>query len=475
MAKQYVTIDRWDGGLSDGDILGSEGSFRFGQGLDYQTNPNAITANLALEKTSSTTVVTLPKWFAYHTVYDDMYTYDSGGKIYQTTSTGGTVSLLRTVASSQGQGLEIYGDYLYYTQNSQIGRYGTLTGGAPAFTDNWQTSLSGSTEWRPIKVFQNLLCVGNGRYLATWDGSTWTATKLTFPDGWYVRDLQVRGDYLAIAVNDSSDIGATVRGIIFYWDGTSSRYNFFNEVPEAGGISSIQAMQDKIVIFAGGSGNIWVDNGTVTKIKRIPHMTRGKTIYVYPGATCNFQGNLFFGVAGGTDNNVYRGVYSLGSLNVNYPTSLNFSYPISTGTVQTTDILVGSVFPVGARLYAGWQNSSTYGVDLLSLSNQQTSVTYESRIISLPKQSSFDKIKVLFEVLASGQTITLKYKNDRATSWTTYDTAISYTSDGAITNKTLNDEIRATDFQIQITLAGGATSMPTVFKVIIEYEAEDRL
>src|SRR3990167_3756962 len=113
MEKQYITIDRWDGGLSDGDILGTEGSFRFGQGLDYKTNPNAISANLALEKTSSTTVATLPKWFTYHTVNDDMYAYDSGGKIYTTTSTGGTVSLLRTVSSSQGQGLEIYDDYLY--------------------------------------------------------------------------------------------------------------------------------------------------------------------------------------------------------------------------------------------------------------------------------------------------------------------------------------------------------------------------
>lgn len=476
MAKQYVTIDRWNGGLSDGDILGSEGSFRFGQGLDYKSNPNAITADLIMEKKSASIVVTLPKWFTYDTPRDDTYAYDSGGNIYQSTSTGSSWTLLRAVASSAGQGLEIYDDYLFYTQASQIGRYGVLSG-TPSFTDNWQTGLNGSTNWRPIKVFQNLLCVGNGRYLAIWDGSAWTATKLTFPNGWYVRDLQVRGDYLAIAVNDSSTIQTAVRGIVFYWDGSSSTYNFFNEVPENGGISSIQASQDKLYIFAGGAGNIFLDNGTITKIKRIPFMGRGKLLYVNPGATTNFRGNLLFGFgSGGASRNsstVYRGIYELDSVT----NALNFAYPTSTGTVQTSSILVGNLFAAGSNLYTGWQNQTpTYGIDLLSTSNQQTSVTYESRIVSVPREASFDRIKVLFDTLASGQSITVKYKADRNASWTTYgDAAISFTADGAVTYKVLNEEIRATDFQIQLTLAGGATSMPTVFKVIIEYEEESRL
>ena len=472
MAKEYVTIDRWNGGLSDGDILGSEGSFRFGQGLDYKSNPNAITADSALAKDSSTTVATLPTWFAYNTNLADVYAYDTGGKIYKKDTT--TWALLSTVASSQGQGLEVYDDYLYYTQNSQIGRYGALSG-SPSFTDNWQTGLNGSTSFRPIKVFQNLLCVGNGRYLATWDGSTWSATKLTFPNNWYVRDLQVRGDYLAIAVNDSSDIGSAVRGIVFYWDGTSSKYNFFNEVPENGGISAIQASQDKLYIFAGGTGNIFLDNGTLTKVKRIPFMGRGKVLYVYPGATASFHGRLIFGFGSGgggaNSTTAYRGVYELDENN-----ALNFVYPTSTGTVQTSNILIGSIFPAGEDLYVGWQDQNpAYGIDLLSTTNQQTSVTYESRVISLDRQASFDKIKVFFEVLRSGESITIKYKNDRAGSWTTYDTAISFTADGAVTFKTLNEEIRADDFQIQITLGGSATSMPTIFKVIIEYEKEGRL
>ena len=200
---KYLTIDKFWGGLADGSRLGVEGAFRFGQGLDYKSNIDSITADLALAKNSSTNVTGLVKYIVYDPTGNKLYACDDGGKIYSSASSW---TALQTTSNCTGQGLEIYSDYLYYRQNAQIGRYGALSG-SPSFTDNWQTSnVQTATGWASMKTFMNLLCACNGRYLATWDGSTFTYNKLTFPPGFYARDLDVRGEYLAIAVNDSADI-----------------------------------------------------------------------------------------------------------------------------------------------------------------------------------------------------------------------------------------------------------------------------
>ena len=59
-----LTIDKFYGGLSSGERLGIDGSFYFGNGLNYKDNPDAITGNLGLVKDSATTVVDLIKWGA---------------------------------------------------------------------------------------------------------------------------------------------------------------------------------------------------------------------------------------------------------------------------------------------------------------------------------------------------------------------------------------------------------------------------
>jgi hypothetical protein len=342
--------------------------------------------------------------------------------------------------------------------------------------DDWKKAadnIQTATGFATIKNFLNMCCFSNGRYLATlYDAATFTYNRLTFPPGTYVRDLDVRGEYLAIAVNDNSDLTKATRGWVYYWDGTSSTYNFFNEVQDGGGISSIQANQDSVFIFPGNAGNIYLDTGRVTKIKRLPFVGK-QTIYVYPGADCNFRGLLTFGVASGTSTTVKRGVYELGQPDINYPTSLNLSYPISTGTKSGTGVEIGAVYAVGPQIYVGWKDSTTYGVDLLSASTNQLSVVYETRMVNLPTKGVFNRFKLFCKPLASGESITLKYDADQSGSWTSLGTA-TYAADGAVTAKLLTDEFKANDVQFQVTLAGTST-MPTVSKLIVGYSEEGTL
>lgn len=461
-----LTIEKFYGGWSLGSKSGPTGSCRFSQGLNYKDDPDFVTANKALVKDSSTVVVDLPKWITSYNAL--VYAYGDGGRIYQ--NNAGTYTLLRTVANSKGQGLEVYGDYLYYRQNAQIGRMKLADN---SFADNWQTSnVQTVVDFSPLKAFMNLLLIANGRYLGTWNESTWTYNKLTFPKGYHIRDIGIMGEYAVLAVNDNEDITQAKRGFLFFWDGTSSTYNFFTEVLEGGGVSSIQANQEAVYVFAGSSGNIYKYTGVTSKVKKIPYIGQASTIYVYPGAETNYKGLCLFGLAGGTSTTVYRGVYSYGQPEIGYPEGLNFEYPISAGITQGTGVDIGCIQSIGNDLYVGWRNNTTYGIDKLSTTTNQLSVTYESLIVTTAFPISITREKLFFKPLANGETITLQIKKNQGT-WETVGTA-SYTSDGSITQKLFADGFRCDDLEIKITLTGTST-MPSLNKIVIEYENEDNL
>jgi len=465
-----LEISKFYGGWSLGSKSGQMGSCRYSVGLDYKSDPDFITANKALVKDSGTTVTDLVKWIVPYNAL--VYSYGDTGKIYK--NSAGTYTLLRTVANSKGQGMAVYGNYLYYRQNSQIGR---MKLSDDSFTDNWQTSnVQTVSDFSPILPFMNFIAIANGRYLGKWDESTWTYNKLTFPTGYHIRDLGVMGEYLVMAVNDNETITQATRGFLFFWDGTSSTYNFFTEVLEGGGISSIQSNQEAVYVFAGGAGNIYRYTGATNKVKKIPFIGQASTVYIYPGAETNYKGLCLFGLAGGTSTTAYRGVYSYGQPEIGYPEGLNFEYPISAGVTQGTTVDIGCVQSIGNDLYVSWKNDTTYGIDKLSTTTNQLSATYESLIITTNNPNTISRAKLFFKPLASGEVITVKYKKDQSSSWTTIGTASYATDGGTVTTKLfgMGASFRCDDLEIQIILSGTST-MPSLSKIIFEYEQEGNL
>jgi hypothetical protein len=464
-----LIIDKFYGGLSLGSKRGQEGSFRYGLGLNYVDDPDHITATRALVKQSSTTVADLPTFITSYNALG--YAIGNAGKIYK--NTAGTWSLLQTTANCKGQGLAVYGAYMYYRQNAQIGRMALAS---DTFTDNWQTSgataVQTVVDYAPIKVFLNLCLFSNGRFLATWDDATFVYNRLTFPVGYHVRDIDVMGEYAVMAVNDNEDITQAKRGFLFFWDGTSTTYNFMTEVNEGGGISSIQANQNSVFVFAGGKGNIYEYNGINNKIKKIPYIGTSSTVFVYPGADTNFNGRCLFGLAGGTSTTAYKGIYSWGSPELGYPAGLNLENAISTGTIQGTGIDIGAVTAVGNDLYVGWKDGATYGIDKLSTTVNNLSVTCDSLLITTNNPCTTTRQKLFFKPLASGESITLWLKADQG-SWVEAGSA-SYTVDGATTIKLLNYGLSYDDIEIRVVLAGTST-MPSLSKVIIEYGEDANL
>ena len=453
-------INRWFGGLSTGTKLGIDGAFSLGQGLDFKTDPDLLTANYAMAKASSTNVTGLVKWFVQNgTTY---YAYADDGKIH---SDATSWTSLRTVASSSGQGLEVFNDYLYYAQNAQLGRYGALSG-APAFTDNYQT-LDSDLLFHPCKVFLNKLCVGHLRKIGTLDSSSvWTDAAITLPIGWKIKSLEVRGDFLYIGAWKGTAITDYEVGALFTWDGTSTTWNSVEFINESG-VNALFNQNDTLYCAAGTRGNLYqVVGGNLVKIKRIPLVGATSTAEIYPGAMTGFNGLLHVGVAGSTTSTtLYQGVYSWGQVEKNYPNVLNFDYPISTGTVTGTGLQIGAVYAASpTKLYVGWKDGADEGIDLISTSTKQSTVILETLIFdgNVPyKKKTFRDIKLICKPLVSGESIVVKYDADRTGSFTTLAT-LSFATHGAVNERKFSFTsssgfLKAYELKLRIELVGGSS------------------
>lgn len=459
MTKPVEIIDIY-GGIAVSKKIGQQGSFRFGKHLNITDDPNDLTLQLTGTKKSGSIVTGLIKWIVDATPFDtNRYAYDENGVIYQINSSD-VFSIIRSVSSSKGQGLEVHDDYLYYTQNTQIGRYGPLST-TPTFTDNWQTGLNdtSTSKFAPIITLNDRLIVGHGNNISTWDGAVWTLAALTLPAELNVRSFTrtdqyiVIGAWRGIAVTDSED------GYMYLWDALSDTFN--DSYPTEGGLNAMNYYRNKLLSIQGKNGVIYTETSPFNKVHQIPNLEIKKYVEVYPGAITSWNNLTFFGVSNSDSSNVVRGVYSYGSKTALFAETLNYAITISTGESDTS-VQIGSVKGIGNDLYIAWKSDSTYGVDKVDeTSSYATSGTYESLIVDDSRPGDPKKpvaVIVSHLPLVSGESITISKKYDRATTFTAGDT--NSTADSKETRLDFTD--RFLEFEWRTTLAGTGSTTPTV-------------
>jgi len=478
MAQQkYFLVDKFVGGISDGSKVGIVGSFYSGRSIDYRSDPDVLQTNYAATKNSGTIDTDLITWI--QPVNSDVYFLGNTGKFYSKTGGTGTFSLVGTVSLCAGNGMEFFNDYVYIAGGTKAARYGPISGTA-ALTDPYATFISVQSEtWHPMANFINYLCMGNGRYLSTFDGTIYTYNQLTLPPGYHIRSLcPITGKFLAIGTYQGDSINAVGNSKIFLWDGSATTYNDIIEINE-GGINAMTFHQNNLYIWAGIHGNMYAWNGNLVKLKRVPQVGVGKYVEIYPGAVTVQNGVPYFAVSNGDSTTVFRGVYSYGQVNKNYPNSLNFDYPISTGTYQGTAVVVGAIKGISpSQFYIGWQDTAgTIGVDQISTSSYYTTSRFETLVFDDKqpyKQKYTTIVKASFKPLAAGESVAVEYKLDDAASWTALGTA-SYTSDGAITEKRFTVDWRYKDAQMAVAMAGSGTTAPKITSVGMYFSTEDWL
>ena len=332
------------------------------------------------------------------------------------------------------------------------------------------------TAYHPIIPFLNFLVIGNERYLATWDGAFYQANLIALPVGWRVRCFAFWREYLAIGVWRGSNIYDYDNGRIYFWDGISPTFNFFIDVPE-GQINAMSGKDTDLYMVAGYRGNLMVYQGAYfqnnggaksNKIKRLPKLGRNDTLEILPGAMQFWRDLLHIGAAGASSSSTFeQGTYSWGSLNQKYPDTLSFDYIPSTGNTGST-VKIGMVYPVGTKLIVGWQDGIAYGADVVNFANNPA--PRGSLELLVQDNGYIWKDKQLMTLrgdhlpLASGESVDVKYKINRATNYTV--SPINSTV-GSEFEELVVQNGRGNEYQVAFDLYATGSTSPTMTGISI--------
>lgn len=303
----------------------------------------------------------------------------------------------------------------------------------------WADRLIQTTNgMHPMANFLQYECIGNERYLSVWeplgdpspDNSEWQRHKLIFPPYYQVCGLAVLNEYIAIACERIPTGNSTAQdGIIFWWDGLASTYNYFTKIPE-GSPYGIQESKNIVYYYAGGDWYaIAGANSVPVKIWSFPNSqteysdTVDKTI-IYPYTSTIRRGILLQAYPSTTTNkSIQYGVYSYGQVNKNYPQSFGYNYLLSTGSQLNTgsnNLTIGMVKNFGDVLHTSWQDGNKFGIDVTdNFSNPATYSTWESLIFDagyVGKLKNANYMETSYLSLPSDSYFQLKYNINR-TGW----------------------------------------------------------
>ena len=338
------------------------------------------------------------------------------------------------------------------------------------------------TDFHPVSTHENSgqLAIGNERWVATWDGivgggnTNYHANKIPLPAGWKVRDLEDVGEYLAIIAWKGSTITDFEESIIFFWDGVSAGPNFF--IPVKDGVATAGVSEEGRLYYITTRGDIYMWNGNINKLHKIPNITQQTFLEVFPDAMKMFQGLIRIGVAGSTNSSaIEQGVYSWGTKTTTYPESLTYDYPISTGTRKATTLKISALGVRANTLFIAWDDNGTFGVDVVTTSAAPfANGVYETLLIDdeVPwKEKIALTIIATHTALASGESVQVGYDINRSGTFTTGDANSTSSSTQTRLDFSSNTRFR----EIKLEAIPAATGSTTAQIVGITFAYDDRV
>jgi len=456
------------GGIADSRYQGIANSMANIVGLDIHSEPGAIKCNQALVKDSGTTVDGPVSKILPCTDGNTYFFGKTSGKIWKRTS-GGVWSLEATASPAAGSAgiLDAYEfeGYIYYSMQSRLGRVAV---GAPTAwagrDDSWATFLNTNATYHPIKEKNKILYIGDGFYIAQVEGGLFTGDALDLDSTYTVTALGESGESLAIGTIIANNVNWCR---VFRWNGWAISWTVDDQVPEVGIRAFIPA--DNLTLFAAGTkGNVYSYDGNYGQhVKRIPGIyTSTNKAVVALNAVAHFDRRPMFGISYDSGNPCLQGVYSFGGYSNNYPNVLVLDYVISTG--HTANVKILSMEASGDLLFVAWQDDNggtTYGVDVLDLSNKATGY-FETRIINTDRLNGKQiGLAVPYRELPTGTSVVVKAKNNYATSWTTLTTVVD--AEHMIINVDTTDLPDSQAFEVRVELVPSSNDTPVVEGLVI--------
>lgn len=458
MALKRIIIDSVMGGQARGWHLGQKGQFLRSVAIDPERTsttaikPISTIVPVRYQKSSSTGLTGAPQWIVGNGKNQLFYVYASDGKLLSYDITYAETAI-GTPTAGAGNGAVYYNDYLYLATNTDIARYGPLSG-APTIASSvyWtgaltRTALTNTTypgirsvsyPNHPLFVHpsDNRLYIadfknGQGQihYLTTaYDGSGGVGVyqALMLPFGYMPISMATFGTDLAIlCIPEGNWAGGAIfkpgNAALFLWDRSST--SFYRQVP-------LKQPLATALLNKNGELYYWAGN-----------LDAGSTLYKYLGgyssqALADFtQGSPPYAGAvdvvgeqiiwGGyeTNPNSVAGIYGYGSKSPDLPKdSLNHVGRIS-DTAGTLPIVSAVKAIVPGRLcnsvLMGWRTNTpaAYGLDTQGGSAAYNAL-FSTLIYNVGQLFSIKRIKIpLGAAIAANMTITpTVYFDDYSTS-----------------------------------------------------------
>lgn len=440
-----ITIDNFSGGISDDVREDNATKFQVTRHFDVFSNPTRLTPYRSLEADThdGSTATGMKQYLVQDYVYASasakLYGLGQTGAgltkiVYKADATTGNWTL---PASSEGNGavkngcLIEYKDYLWGFQGTnQIFKWGLLSG-TPSITNSASTTGVTITSVAQGLVFEDYLYLPyNNKIWRATDATTFSDAYLTLPTNIKITSLTAYGKYIAIAVAPISNYNGVSK--VLLWDGTSTEIQESIDWGE-GELRILETIEGMLVgvtdrylnsATGAGRGSMIVQvyqGGAPQVVKEVfTQALTGKSIPLSKSVKNNrvFWAAKIMTNAAGTE---YReGVWSFGRKNVNYPFALSLDIideNINTSGIQAFG-MAGNFFFI--------THSGDGSLDKTNDTSAYTFTSvYESQILNfgdLNSDKTLLSMKVSFRKLASGESLTAKYRVDGASAWTTIGT-----------------------------------------------------
>lgn len=437
-------------------------------GMDLFTTKGVARLSRKMSKTSGTVCTDFPLYVTQN-VNGDVWAQGDTGVIYKGTSNASSWSVVAgnsAHSANNGRGVIIWEDYLFAMTATNVDVYGPLSG-SPSWTNGWWTGtaaqpalLNTSSSVQHVAFVNpalNFLYICNGRYIAyvqlssptaTFDpgtASTFLANNRAFimPAFYTSKNMGfLPPKYVGIAVDNSMN---NSQADVVIWEGTTNT-TATNVVALPGASGAVIQMLSKNGILYGITNRehgIYTINGSSATLVDRLSLRMSSRLVTGEQNTCRVisplfpHGADFLGpelLTGGANNQQISsqqsstGMFPFGVWSVNIETNppvVDLRFPLSFGAITalyTTTYKIGFIKTVAdTAVIVGWANGSTYGIDLLSLSDyitDETTTFLESELYEVGtalNPRTFDQLEFnLVQPLTGNQEITLYYRISQA-------------------------------------------------------------
>lgn len=302
-----------------------------------------------------------------------------------------------------------------FVESGTLNNFSTVNGRA------YFCPLIETTDCHPMVTFRGQLVIGNEKYLATWNGSTYNPNTISIDPDYRVTSISRDGEYLVAAAQRGTGTNKTQAGRLYYWDGISPLFNFSRDV-SVGVPQAIFNYKNKLYVIAGDQSQIYLGTEPLQQIYSWQYLSRTGNVEVACQPIAEWGAQMQMGFCELTDDASYpQGVYQYGHIYDSLPESMSLNTIPSHGIEFGTTIGITMVASMGDDLYVGWYNGVNYGVDLVNRGNPPSPTSsFETLIFDagqvMRTKLSLDLV-VTHDPLPAGCTITPKYRTERQSTW----------------------------------------------------------